>query len=442
MPLTDAMPFLAALCLAAGLAPLALAAAPGPEPARAEAPAAPDPEARVRGIQAALRSAQIDGWLFFDFRDSNPIAARILMMPEGTIATRRWLYFIPADGQPVRIVHAIEEGRLDHLPGTKKVYSSWVTLQNEIKAALKGKAKIAMEYSPDGAIPYIGRVDAGTIEFVKKQGVTVVSSGDLVQRFEAVWGPREKALHDQAAVTLHELVDGAWKMIARSIRSNAPIDEHTVQQFLWKGIQSRGLTADHPPNVSVNANAANPHYDVPETGSAPIRQGDLVLIDIWAKVDEPGAVYADFTLMGSVEQTVSQNYIKIWNIVRDARDAALKFVRDSAAAGRLPQGWQVDDAARQVITAAGYGPQFIHRTGHNIDEEVHGNGAHMDNLESHDDRRLMDHTCFSIEPGIYLKGQFGVRSEIDVYLEGKEAQVTGRAPQTEIVPILSLVPPA
>ena len=428
-------------------------ASPASQPAQRAASADAAAAERVSRIQAALREAGIDGWLFYDFRGSNPIASRILLMPEGAIGTRRWFYFVPAQGDPVRIVHAIEPGRLDHLPGTKRVYLAWGELQTAIKDALRGAAsqgssapskprQIAMEYSPDGAIPYVSKVDAGTVEHVRKTGASVVSSADLVQRFEAVWNPAQRQQHERAAVALRSVVDEAWKMIARRIRVGGGLDERTLQQHLWQRMQEMGLEADHAPIVAVGAHAAEPHYDPPETGSAPIQAGDLVLIDIWGKLKETGAVYADITWVGVVAESVPERYDRIWKIVRQARDAALEFVQKAAVSGSYPAGWQVDEVARGVIFQAGFGPNFIHRTGHSIGEEVHGDGANLDNLETHDERRLLPGTCFSIEPGIYLKGDFGIRSEIDVFLDAKQATPTGGPPQTEIVPILAGVPGA
>jgi Xaa-Pro aminopeptidase len=431
------------ILLAAAAAPVILFAAtaggPGAPPSGAPPP---DPRSveRVGQIQAALREAGIDSWLFYDFRGSNPIAARILHLPEDAIATRRWLYFIPAEGEPVRIVHAIEPARLDHLPGAKLVYSAWNQLHAAIRQSVKGRSTVAMEYSPDGAIPYIARVDAGTVELVRKPGVRVVTSADLVQRFEAVWTPEQREQHERAAVILRSLVKEAWSLIARRTRAGAELDERRVQRHLWGRMREKGLEADHPPIVAVGANAADPHYAPPEEGSAPIRRGDLVLIDIWGKLREPRAVYADITWMGAVAETVPERYTGIWKIVRQARDAALAFVQRSVRSGRFPAGWQVDDVARGVILEAGYGAEFIHRTGHSIDEEVHGNGANMDNFETHDDRRLIPGTCFSIEPGIYLPGDFGIRSEIDVYIGNDDATATGGPPQEEIFPIMTLVP--
>jgi Xaa-Pro dipeptidase len=419
---------------------LATAALCGPLGSRAaearppEKPPSPQGLAQVERIQAALKEAKLDGWLFFDFRGTNPIANRILLLPGG--GSRRWLYYIPAEGTPMRIVHAIEPRRLDHLPGTKTIYGAWPTLQAAIRAAVGGRKTIAMEYSPDGAIPYVARVDAGTIDFVRSTGATVVSSGELVQQFEAVWTPQQRQQHETAARALHQVVDEAWDQIARAIRAGEFIDERIVQERCARRKAELGLT-DEPPIVAVTANAADPHYFPVGPRSTEIRRGDLVLIDIIGKVRAPGAVYSDITWVGVVGETVPERYAAIWQIVAGARDAAFEFVRAGARSGKLPTGAQVDDVARGFITRAGHGAQFIHRTGHSIDEDVHGNGTHLDNFETNDVRHLLPHTCFSIEPGIYLPGDFGVRSEINVYLDGTDAIITGGAAQTAIVPILA-----
>ncbi len=391
---------------------------------------------RIAKIQAALQAAGIDGWLFYDFRGINPIASSVLLLSRNGAATRRWFYFIPATGTPVRIVHAIEPHRLDALPGGKTVYGAWPVLQDAIRRAVAGKKKIAMEYSPDGGIPYIARVDAGTVDFVRSTGVEVVSSGPLLGQFEAVWTPAQRAQHDRAATILRQVVNEAWAQIAKAIRAGEFIDERIVQEQCAKRGEELGLNHELP-IVAVNANAANPHYFPLGPRSSPITRGDLVLIDITGKLREPNSVYADITWMAVVDDKVPERFEKIWKIVAGARDAAFEFIRARAAAGQLPLGCEVDDVARGVITQAGYGPQFLHRTGHSIDLEVHGNGTHLDNYETHDERHLMPHTCFSIEPGIYLEGDFGVRSEIDVYIDGTTPIITGGPAQKDIIPILA-----
>ena len=400
-------------------------------------PAKPASVERVAKMQAALRQAHLDGWLLFDFRGSNPIASRVLLLPEGQMATRRWFYFIPAEGEPVKIVHAIEASQLDTLPGTPRVYGRWEELLFTLRETLKGRKQIAMEYSPEGAIPYVSRVDAGTVEMVRKAGPVVVTSADLVQTFEAVWTPAQREQHERAAVALRTLVDEAWTLVARRTAAAAVFDERSIQQHLADRMRELGLEFDHPPIVAIGPNAALPHYDVPQSGSSQIKRGDLLLIDIWAKVREEGAVYADITWMGQVSETVEERYAQVFSIVAAARDAAFEFVKKSAASGKLPMGWQVDDACRAVIQASGHGLHYIHRTGHSIGVQVHGDGANLDNYETRDERRLLPGTCFSIEPGIYVPGEFGMRSEIDVCLDGTTPVVTGGPAQTAIVPILA-----
>lgn len=397
----------------------------------------------IEPIQQALKEAGLDGWLFYSFRGSDPIAANILGMVEGGhIATRRWFYFIPPEGEPTRIVHSIERDVIDHLPGKKLIYLPWQQLHSHLKSALiestgKPNPRIAMQYSPDAAIPYLSRVDAGTIELLRSFGVEVVSSANLVQRFESAWGDEQLAMHDEAARGLYESVKLAFDEIGKRIKAGTPTTEYDIQQFILSCFADRGMFSKDPPIVAVNANSAMPHYGPTEDHHSQIKKGDFVLIDLWAKMDRPNAVYADITWTSFVGDKVPEDVTKVFNIVRDARDAATDFVKEAFAAGRKIYGWEVDDVCRAVIQTAGYGEYFIHRTGHNIHTEVHGNGANIDNLETKDERVLIPRTCFSIEPGIYLEGKFGVRSEIDVYVSEHEARVTGGEPQREMVTILA-----
>jgi Xaa-Pro aminopeptidase len=391
-------------------------------------------------IQNALKEADLDGWLFYSFRGSDPIAANILGLSGGHMATRRWFYFIPKAGEPTRIVHSIERDVLDHLPGKKLVYLPWQQLHSFIKSALtehSGSPRIAMQYSPDAAIPYLSRVDAGTIELIRSFGVEPVSSANLVQQFESAWNDQQLAMHEEAARGLYESVHAAFEEIGRRMKSDIPTTEYDIQQFIMGCFADRGMITRDPPIVAVNANSAKPHYGpTPEHHSA-IHKGDFVLIDLWAKLDRPDSVYADITWTSFVGDSIPDEINKVFNIVRDARDAATDFVKENFAAGRTVYGWQVDDVCREVIVKAGYGDYFIHRTGHNIHTEVHGNGANIDNLETKDERVLIPRTCFSIEPGIYLEGKFGVRSEIDVYVSENEARVTGGEAQREVVALLA-----
>jgi len=427
----------------AALALVTLAFAPH---ARAQSSRPGDEQAaRVIEIQSALREAGLDGWLFADFRHSDPLAYRILKLPEGGVTTRRWFYYVPVIGEPVKVVHSIEQFRLDALPGRKLVYRSWQELHDSLRDAvtsggLKNKRvlirRIAMQYSPNNDIPYVARVDAGTVELVRSlPGIAVVTSADLVQQFEATLTPEGLAMHREAADKLHRIIMDAFAEIARRIKANEPTTEYDIQQFIVRRLGEEGMTTSGP-DVSAGANTANPHYQPDSTHSAPIRRGDFVLFDVSEKLKKPGAIVADQTWTGYVGESVPEEYVRVFNIVRDARDAATDFVRSSFRAGRSIRGADVDDVARGVIKRAGYGEQFTHRTGHSIGEEGHGNGANIDDFETKDSRRVIPRTCFSIEPGIYLEGKFGVRSEINVYVSDTDAEVTGQPIQTEIVAIL------
>ena len=384
---------------------------------------------RLRAIQAALQDERLDGWLFYDFRGSDPLAYRILGLDSGTLSTRRWYYFVPDDGPPVGLVSTVEPHRLDGLPGTTRTFFTWQEHDGALAEILRGPRRIAMQYSPRNAIPYVARVDAGTLELVRESGVEVVSSADLVQRFEAVWTDAQWHSHVRAADAVGDTVHAAFDYL----RSAAPVSEYEVQRFILERFARHGLTTHHPPVVAAGAHSADPHYTPGPEGSAVIRPGDFVLIDLWAK--EPHGVYADITWTGFMGTSVPDRYRTIFEIVRNARDAAVAFVENRVGQGQAFSGHEVDAAARAVITDAGYGDRFIHRTGHSIGEEVHGNGANMDGAETRDTRRVLPRTCFSIEPGIYLPGEFGVRSEIDVYVTERDVRVTGRPAQTEVVPI-------
>lgn len=384
---------------------------------------------RLRDIQDALRQEGVDGWLFCDFRGSDPLAYRILGLDAGQISTRRWYYCIPTEGEPSGIVSSVEPRRLDQLPGVKRVFLSWQQLHAALAETLRGMKRVAMQYSPGNAIPYVSRVDAGTIELVRQLGIEVASSADLVQRFEAVWSADQWRSHLRAAKGVRETVDEAFSYI----RQNTPVSEYAVQQFILRRFTERGLVANHPPIVAINAHSADPHFE-PTPDSGVIRPGDFVLIDLWAK--EPHGVYADYTWTGFMGKDLPERHQEIFSIVRNARDAAIAFVKERIGREQTFYGHEVDAAARKVIADAGYGGYFVHRTGHSIGEEVHGNGANMDGLETRDERRVLPGTCFSIEPGIYLAGEFGVRSEVNVYVTEREAVVTGTPMQTELVRIL------
>ena len=398
-----------------------------------------DQQKRIVEIQAALQKEKLDGWLFYDFRGSDILMPRILKI-ERAGGSRRWYYYVPTSGEPVKVVHAIEPERLDALPGKKLIYREWQLINSNLTNAIFGGAKtkknlrIAMQYSPNNDIPYISRVDAGTIEMVRSLGVSVVTSADLVQQFEAVWTPEQLAMHKEANVKLQKIIIEAFADIKRRMNANVPTTEIDVQQFMMKRFSEEGMNPS-PMIVAVNANAASPHYFPTKERNSPIKLGDLVLIDSVTKLAKPKAPAVDLTWVGYVGETVPDEYVKIWNIVREAQSAAFDFVQRSIRNEKTITGAQVDDVSRGVIRKAGYADQFLHRTGHSIGEEGHGNGANIDNLETRDTRTLIPGTAFSIEPGIYLAGKFGIRSEIDVFLTENDAIIT--APhQTEIIAIM------
>jgi Xaa-Pro aminopeptidase len=386
-------------------------------------------------IQSELRNANLDGWLFYDHHHRDPIAYRVLKIAP-SMCTRRWYCLVPASGEPVRLVHRIERGNLDGVPGALRLYSSWTEQREHLRQMLESKRQIAMQYSPLNDIPYVGLVDAGTVELVRSFGVEVVTSANLVQLFEARWSDDALASHLEAGKAVHAAINGAFTAIRSAVRAGKILTEYDVQQEIIRIFAVNGVETDEPPIVAVNANAANPHYDPTKDSALPIREGDFVLLDVWAKQSRPGAVYFDVTWTGFAGETVPSRYTEIFNIVREARDAAVNLVRSAMRQGTPLHGFQVDDAARGVIDRAGYGEYFVHRTGHSIGEDVHGNGANMDNLETHDSRQVVPRTGFSVEPGIYLD-DFGIRSEVNVYVEQHGARVTGEIQQA-VVPILAL----
>jgi Xaa-Pro aminopeptidase len=392
---------------------------------------------RITAIQAALQEADaLDGWLFYDFRGSDPLAYRILLLDPSRHVTRRWYYWIPATGEPIKLLHRIEPHVLEELPGHDYQYVSWEEQRLMLSSLLKGRRRIAMQYSPLNAVPYLSRVDAGTIELIRKFGVEVVTSADLVQRFEAVWTDDQLESHRYATEALRRIVDEAFAHVGALITQGRPLTEYGLQQFILSRIHDAEMTTSSAPIAAVNTHSADPHYRPVESGSSPVTRDSLVLIDLWAKRTEPGSVYGDITWTGYTGKRTPPKQQAIFEHVRRGRDAALSFVQERVASGRFPFGWEVDDICRNVIREAGYGDFFVHRTGHSIGEEVHGNGANIDNLETQDSRLLMPRTCFSIEPGIYLPGEFGIRSELDVYISDRETLVYGQPLQTEIVPIL------
>ncbi len=391
----------------------------------------------LQAIQAAIREAGHDGWLFYDHHHRDPIGERILGMDPKLHVTRRWYYFVPATGEPRKLVHRIEQARLDALPGTKALYSSWQELASGLETLLAGARTVAMQYSPNNAIMYVSMVDAGTVEFLRGLGKKIVSSADMVCQFEAVLNAEQVASHAVAQRAIDALLAEGWKEIGRRLRPGSgkagAYSEFDHVQWLCKAMRREGLIWADGPNVSVNANCSDSHYEPTAEHAAPIREGDFLLIDIWAKVDKPDSVYYDITWTGVVGREPTQKEQQVFETVLGARDAAIRAVENAFAAGRPICGYEADDASRAVIQAAGFGEFFTHRTGHNIGQEVHGVGANLDNLETHDVRLLLPNTCFSVEPGIYLP-EFGVRSEIDMLTAPGKAWVTGMI-QRELVRI-------
>ncbi len=388
----------------------------------------------LKAVQQSLADFGLDGWLLYDFRGSNLLARRVLGLDQKP-GTRRFFYFIPRQGDPLKLVHRIEAGALDGLPGPKTVYLPWQELEAGVADLLKGARRVAMEYSPRVSNPYVSRIDAGVIELVRSYGVEVVSSGDLIQQFEATWDDEQWQMHRDAERFTQSAFDLAFGLIAQRVRGGGTIRETEVQSAIMDHFHRNGLTTYSPPIVGVGPHSGDPHYEPVVGQDGVIGPDDFVLIDLWAKLDRPRSVYSDLTRVGFVGETVPERYQDIFAIVAQARDAAIACVREAYADGRPLQGWEVDAACRRVIDASGYGRYFIHRTGHNIGQEVHGNGAHMDNLETHEERLVLRRTCFSVEPGIYLE-EFGVRSEVNVFVDGGgTVHVTGGI-QKEVLPIL------
>jgi Xaa-Pro aminopeptidase len=385
----------------------------------------------VAEIQEALKSEKLDGWLFFDHHQRDPLAYRVLGFSPASHVTRRWYYFIPAGGDPRGLVHRIESGMLNALPGEKIKYSSWTEQVDGLKRILGNSRRVAMQYSPQCAIPYVAMVDAGTVELVRGLGVDVASSAELIQHFEARWSRAAFESHLEAGRRVDRVRREAFEMIGARTQNAASVEELEVKRFIRDRFAKAGLATDHGPIVGVNENASNPHYEPSDGVTRPIRRGDFVLIDMWAKLDQPGSVYYDITWTGYCGPDPRPEIRKVFEIVSGARDRAIERVQEAVRAGQPVRGFEVDDAARGYIASQGFGEYFTHRTGHSIGQEVHGNGANMDNLETHDERRIVPSTCFSIEPGIYLQ-YFGVRSEVNVFVDERDARVTGEI-QRELV---------
>lgn len=386
----------------------------------------------LAAIQSALRERNIDAWLFYDHHHRDPIAYRVLGLPDGMMVTRRWFYLVPAESEPVKLVHKIEAGHLDSVPGKKYQYSGYQELFDQLKSILAKHRDLAMQYSPNNSVFTVSLVDGGTIDLLRGLGKNIVSSADLVAQFESTWSDEQIKSHFAARDSIDSIVAESFKEIGRRVR-NGSTNEHEIQQWFMEAFRRENLLTDDPPIVAVNANAGNPHYEPRADHPVPIREGDLVLLDVWGKKHTAGAVYYDITWVGFVGKAPSDKMREVFEIVRDARDAGVKTVTDAINSGRSIAGWEVDRATRNHIKKAGYGDYFIHRTGHSIGTDVHSNGANMDDLEIHDERQILPNSCFSIEPGIYLP-EFGVRSEVNVLVRAKSAEVTGKI-QREIVTI-------
>ena len=387
----------------------------------------------IAAVQESLKAEGLDGWLLYDFHGSNPIAARLVGTADGTkLTTRRWFYLVPAAGEPRALVHAIEPRTLDALPGRKTVYAGRQQLDAGLSELLLGMKRVAMEYSPECAIPYISRIDAGTVELVRGRGVEVTSSGDLVQRFEAVWDAHALATHRDASEALYRIKDRAFDLMARRVRDREAMTEFAIQQQMAAWFEDERLVSDSPPVVAAQENAGDPHYMPTARRTRQVGANELVLLDLWArKKDDPRAVFADITWVGFTGAQVPEEMARAFEAIRQARDAAVALVQEAARQERDLRGWEVDRAARGVLEQAGFGERILHRTGHNLGRDVHGNGVHLDDYETHDDRRFLPGTGFTIEPGLYF-ATFGVRTEINVYYGEREAHVTGPA-QTRIV---------
>jgi Xaa-Pro dipeptidase len=379
----------------------------------------------VAAIQESLRSDGLDAWLLYDFHGSNPIAARLAGLTNGAhMTTRRWYYLIPASGSPRALVHAIERHNLDALPGTSQTYAGREQLAAGLDDLLRGVTRVAMEYSPQGAIPYLSRVDAGTAEMIRARGIDIVSSGDLVQRFEAAWTPAQLATHRRASDALYRIKDRAFDRARAALGNRERLTEYDLQQEMVRWFEDEGLVSDSAPVVAVDANAGNPHYLPSRDHARVITPNEVLLLDLWGKVMDPGAVFADITWVGFTGSRVPDEIGRTFDAIVRARDAAVALVEEGALTGRELHGWEVDRAARAVLEQSGYGDHILHRTGHSLGESVHGNGVHLDDYETHDDRRILPGSGFTVEPGLYFD-TFGVRTEINVFRGDRDATVSG-----------------
>lgn len=394
---------------------------------------------QLEAIQKALKESNIDGWLFYDFHNRDAIAHRILNIDTKRFTSRRWFYYIPAEGTPKKLVHSIETYKLAHLPGEQYVYLPWEQQHALLREILADAKKIAMQYSPMNAIPYVSIVDGGTIDLIRSFGIEVVSSADLVSIFESHLSMEDFETHRKAGILMQEIKNAAFKEIAHRIRSGKPPKEYEIQEFMHNLMRQNNLAWGDGPVVAINEHAADPHFEPTPENSYTMQIGDLVLIDLWAKLDQPRSIFYDITWMGFIGETVPEKIESLFSIIAKARDTAYNLVKERFASNTPVYGWEVDKACREVVEQAGFGKYFIHRTGHNIGEQVHGNGTHIDNLETKDLRRIIPGSCFSIEPGIYIPDEkLGFRTEIDVFVtdDGK-VEVIGDI-QQKVIPIMSL----
>jgi Xaa-Pro aminopeptidase len=391
----------------------------------------------LAAIQAALGRAGIDGWLLCDFHTRDRLAYSILGLDPASMTTRRWFYFIPRSGPPIKLAHRVEPRKLDPLPGETRHYLAHTELRERLGEILADRPRVAMQYSPMNNIPYVGIVDAGTVELVRSFGVEVVSSADLVQEFEAVTGEDGFASHCAAGDAVQRVKDEAFRGMDEALRKGQHITEYDVREFILSGFGQAGLPSDGDvPIVAFNEHAADPHFEPTESNAKTLHHGDTILVDLWARKNEPGAMYYDITWCGFAGQTPPPTYAQIWDVASKARDAGLALVERRFARREPCHGYEVDDAVRAVVTQGGFGSAFVHRTGHSIGSaRVHGNGANIDNLETKDERRLVPGTCFSIEPGIYLAGRMAVRAEIDVFVRPSGEVVVHGPIQRELVRI-------
>jgi len=389
----------------------------------------------LTAIQRVLAQSKIDGWLFYDFQRSDSIGQIILHIPNNKIQTRRWWFYIPARGVPVKLVHSIERDVLDHLPGRKEVYVSWQEMEEKLGKIFKGGERVAIQYSPRNAIPYISKVDAGTFELLKSYHLDLVTSAGLVQQFEACWTPAQLSTHINAAKHLSDIVTKTFKLIKRKIEHHEEVNEYIIQRYIMNEIRSRSLVSDYPAIVSTGKNSGNPHYHPAKNHFAPIYPGSILQLNLNAKERNDHAVYAVTAWVGYVGDEIPEEYSRVFTVIREARDQAIDFIEKAVKAGKKIHGWQVDELARTIVRNAGYEGYFLHRTGHSIGRELNANGVNIDNLETRDDREIVPGSCFSIEPGLYFS-DYGMHSEIDIYVDEGNIHIYTQPLQQEIVPIL------